>query len=365
MKKINWIILWILFFSFPRLVSGEELNLSGKSYILIDESSGRVLYENNAHMKMPMASTTKIMTALVAIENSQKDDIICIDEDAVGIEGSSIYLKKGEKMTLEDILYGLMLRSGNDSAVAIGINVGGDIDNFVKMMNSKSKSIGALNTHFVNTNGLHDHMHYSTSYDLALITRDAFKHELFENIVGTKLYTSTREENNVYLNKNKTLWEYQGGDGVKTGYTTNSGRCLVSSAKRKNMRLIAVVLNGSDWFNDNYKLLNYGFENFKPYIIYDNGQYIKSLYIDNGKKKRLNLVTEDELIYPLREDEIDNILISTEIKDNIKLPINKGDKLGYIYTYLNGRLIQSTNLIASETVAKLNIIEGLWHKIKK
>lgn len=363
MKKINCIILTIFMLVIPMKVFGGNLSLSGESYILMDELSGRVLYEKNAHNKMPMASTTKIMTALVAIENGAKDDIICIDEKAVGIEGSSIYLREGERMTLEDILYGLMLRSGNDSAVAIGIHIGGTVENFVKMMNEKADSIGAKNTHFTNPNGLHDDMHYSTSYDLALITREAFKYDLFKEIVGTKLYTSTREKNNFYLNKNKTLWECQGGDGVKTGYTTSSGRCLVSSAKRKNMRLIAVTLNGRDWFNDNYKLIEYGFSNFKPFMIYDKGQHIKSIGIDNGKNEKLSLVAENELVYPLSQEESERISVITEI-DELSLPINKGDKLGYINTYLDGKQIGRTKLIARQSIEKLNVFEKLWYKIK-
>src|SRR5690606_37873939 len=170
------------------------------SCILIDANTGRILFEKNPHVKMPMASTTKIMTALVALEYGNLEDEVIITKEAVGIEGSSIYLREGEIMSLEDLLYGLMLRSGNDAAVAIAIHVGGNLENFIDLMNKKAKEIGAVNTNFTNPHGLHDDLHYTTAYDLALITREAFKYEEFAKIAGTKSYISNRVENNYYYN---------------------------------------------------------------------------------------------------------------------------------------------------------------------
>lgn len=363
MKKIN-IIFIIFMVIFPTTVKAENLNLSGESYVIIEENSGRILYEKNGYRKMPMASTTKIMTALVALEYGDPTKLVNIDSESVGVEGSSIYLKEGESMTLEDLLYGLMLRSGNDAAVAISKHVGSNSENFVNLMNTKAKEIGTINTHFTNPNGLHNEDHYSTAYDLAIITREAFKHDLFEKIVGSKSYKSTRDENNLYYNKNKTIFEYDGGDGVKTGYTTNSGRCLVSSAHRNNMRLIAVVLNGYDWFNDNYKLLDYGFENFKPFIIYDKMQYMKSIKLENGKKDKLNLVTEKEFIYPLSEDESKDVSYNIQLPDKLEAPILKGEKIGQISTYLYGKLINKENLIARETIERKGMIERLLNKFE-
>ncbi len=358
------VVLMIFIFSASTAVKAENLSLSGASYVVIDEISGRILYEKNAYRKMPMASTTKIMTALVALEYGHPSKLVDIDLESVGIEGSSIYLREGESITLEDLLYGLMLRSGNDAAVAIAKHVGGDLNNFVKTMNLKAKEIGALNTHFTNPNGLHNEEHYSTAYDLALITREAFKYDLFEKIVGSRSYKSMRIENNFYYNKNKTIFEYEGGDGVKTGYTTSSGRCLVSSANRNNMRLIAVVLNGYDWFNDNYKLLDYGFENFKPYILHDKLQYMKSIKIENGKKDKLDIVTEKELLYPLREDEVKKVSYNIQLPDRIEAPILKGEKVGLISTYLDGNLISEENLIARESIEKKGMFERLFYKLK-
>lgn len=364
MNKIKYIAIFLIILLTSSIVNGEELHLSARSCILIDANTGRILYEKNPHIKMPMASTTKIMTALVALEHGNLEDEVKIPKDAVGIEGSSIYLREGEVVTLEDLLYGLMLRSGNDAAVAIAIYIAGNLDNFVELMNQKAKELGALNTNFKNPHGLHDDLHYTTAYDLALITREAFKYEVFSRIVSSKTYISSRVENNYYYNKNKTLWEYKGGDGVKTGYTMRSGRCLVSSATRNNHRLIAVSLNASDWFYDNYKLLDYGFENYKPYLIYDKGQFVKRIDLLNGKKKYIDLVTESSFTYLLRDDEREKVKLTIEVPDIIEAPVEKGTKIGYIYTFLDGKLVSKGDLIAKSTVGKSNIIERLIEIIK-
>jgi len=363
-KKIKYIVVLLIILLSSSIVNGENIYLSGSSCILIDANTGRILFEKNPHVKMPMASTTKIMTALVALEYGNLEDEVIITKEAVGIEGSSIYLREGEIMSLEDLLYGLMLRSGNDAAVAIAIHVGGNLENFIDLMNKKAKEIGAVNTNFTNPHGLHDNLHYTTAYDLALITREAFKYEEFAKIAGTKSYISNRVENNYYYNKNKTLWEYKGGDGVKTGYTMRAGRCLVSSATRNGHRLIAVSLNARDWFNDNYKLLDFGFENFKPYLIYDKGQFIKKIEVEKGKKKYLDLVTDSSFTYLLKDDEKSKIKLTVEVPDRVEAPINEGTKIGYLYTFFDGKLINKIDLIAKSSVGKSNILERLIERIK-
>lgn len=365
MKRKRFIVVFLIIILLcSSIVYGEELDLRGESYILIDGNTGRVLYERNAHNKMPMASTTKIMTALVALENGKLDDKITIENESVGVEGSSIYLREGEIITLKDMLYGLMLRSGNDSAVAIASFIGKSTEEFVKLMNKKAKSIGAINTNFTNPHGLHDDLHYSTAYDMAIITKEAFTYEEFANVVGSKSYVSQRDKDNYYNNKNKTLWEYNGGDGVKTGYTMRSGRCLVSSASRNGMRLIAVSLNARDWFNDNYKLLDYGFNNYKPYLIYDEDQFLKKINVINGDKEYVNLVTEKSYIYPLKEGEREKVKISLETPENLQAPIEKGTKIGYVYTYLNGQLIDKSNLVAKSSIKETTLIDRLLNKLR-
>ncbi len=359
-KKIITIFITIILFS--QISYGQNLNLSGTSYLLMDEVSGRVILERNGYMEMAMASTTKIMTALLALENSGLDDIVKIDERSVGVEGSSIYLKNNEEITMKDLLYGLMLRSGNDSAVAIANHICDTEEDFIQLMNKRARQLNALNTNFENPHGLTEDNHYSTAYDLALITREAFKYDIFADIVGSKSYNADRAENGYFLNKNKTLWEYEGGDGVKIGYTMAAGRCLVSSALRDDMRLIAVSLNAPNWFNDNYQLKNYGFENFVLYTIYDQHQLMRKIQLTDDLID-INVVTESEFVYPLREEELKKIKINISIDKDLELPIEKGHVIGTIETYLNGVSINKDNLISANKANKMSLLDRLLKSI--
>ena len=357
-----------LFIAFALLIChnvtyADALDLSATSCVLIDEISGRVILEKNAHKKMAMASTTKIMTALIALENCNQKDEVKIDEKSINIEGSSIYLKNEEVISMEDLLYGLMLRSGNDSAVAIANYISEDEEQFIKLMNEKAISLGALNTNFTNPHGLSHNDHYSTAYDLALITREAFKYDLFRDIVSTKSHNANRDANGYFVNKNKTLWEYPGGDGVKIGYTMAAGRCLVSSAMRDGMRLIAVSLQAPNWFNDNYKIMDYGFDNYKPYTIYSKNHLMKKVQIDD-ESTWLNLVSESDLIYPLKAEEVSLVKVNVVTMDDIKLPIKKGDILGSINTYLDGVLIKKDNLVSQNDIKEKSIIDRLIDFLK-
>ena len=362
-KKFITVVLLILLSQ--NLVYGDNLDLSAQGFILMEENSGRVLLEKNAYTKMPMASTTKIMTALLAIERGNMDDVVEITDDSVNIEGSSIYLKVGEKITLGDLVYGLMLRSGNDSAVAIANYISGTEEGFIKLMNKKARLIGANNTNFTNPHGLYNKEHYTTAYDLALITRYAFKSDDFENVSKAKEYRSSREVNNYYVNKNKTLWDYKGGDGVKIGYTIASGRCLVSSATKDNMRLIAVSLNAPNWFNDNYKLMDYGFENYKLYNIYEKGKFFKNISVQEGIKDKVPVIAEKDFLYPLKEDELSKIKYIINVEESVEAPVEKGDILGYVEVYLDGKLINKDKLIAKYDIDKKSFIDRLFPLIYK
>ncbi|NLY44524.1 MAG: D-alanyl-D-alanine carboxypeptidase [Tissierella sp.] len=355
-KKIITLFIAFTLFICQNVSYADTLSLSASSYVLIDEISGRVLLEKNAHNKMAMASTTKIMTALIALENSNLDDQVIVDERSTGVEGSSIYLKNEEVISMKDLLYGLMLRSGNDSAVAIANYISGDEEQFINLMNEKAKSIGALNTNFTNPHGLSHNDHYSTAYDLSLITREAFKFDVFKDIVSAKSYNADRDANGYFLNKNQTLWDYPGGDGVKIGYTMAAGRCLVSSAMRDGMRLIAVSLQAPNWFNDNYKIMDHGFENYRPYTIYNKNQLMKKIQITKDNIN-LNLVAENDLIYPLKDDEMNSIKVNVTVNNHIDLPINKGEILGSIDTYSNGVLIKKDNLVSSHDIKEKSLID--------
>lgn len=232
--------------------------ISAKQAILIDGKSGEVLFEKNADEKGYPASTTKIMTALVTLDICEEigapvDTLVKIPAEAVGVEGSSLYLKKGEKRTLENLLYGVMLRSGNDGATALAAIMGGNVEHFVDLMNEKARKLGCTGTNFVNPSGLYDDNHYTTARDLSKIARCAMKNKTFRQVVGAKSW----EE---YQNKNKTVFQYDGATGIKIGFTKMSGRTLVASSKRQGTELICVVLSDGNWFNDAYALMDYGYE---------------------------------------------------------------------------------------------------------
>lgn len=240
------------------------LEKSSSGAVCIEWTSRKVLYGDGEHNKTFPASTTKILTALVVLENLQLNEKVTVPKQAVGIEGSSLYLKEGEVLTVEDLLYGMMLRSGNDAATTLAIAVSGNLTDFAKQMNEKARECGANNSNFVNPHGLHHPDHYTTAYDMALITAEAMKYSYFRTIVmSQKARIGEGESTRVIANKNKMLYLYEGANGVKTGYTKNSGRCLVSSAKRNGMQLISVVLNHGDMWGDSMKLMDYGFDNFE------------------------------------------------------------------------------------------------------
>ena len=250
---------------------GESINVSvpapsvsAEGAVLIDADSGRVLYEKNADKRLYPASTTKIMTALIALETLEElglgtDSKIIIPEEAAGVEGSSLYLKAGEKLTLEELLYGLMLQSGNDSAEAVAICVGGTKEAFVAKMNERARQLGCAGTHFANPSGLYDDDHYTTARDLSVIAAYAMKRADFRELVGAQSWKS-HETDRSFVNKNKTVFNYEGGNGIKIGFTKKSGRTLVASAQRDGRELIAVVLRDGNWFNDAYALMDYGFK---------------------------------------------------------------------------------------------------------
>lgn len=233
-------------------------SISAKQAILIDSKSGEVLFEKNADEKGYPASTTKIMTALVTLNICEEigapvDTLVKIPAEAVGVEGSSLYLKKGEERTLENLLYGVMLRSGNDGATALASIMGGNVEHFVDLMNEKARKLGCTGTNFVNPSGLYDENHYTTARDLSKIARCAMENKTFRQVAGAKSW----EE---YQNKNKTVFQYDGATGIKIGFTKMSGRTLVASSKRQGTELICVVLSDGNWFNDAYALMDYGYE---------------------------------------------------------------------------------------------------------
>ena len=252
---------------------------SAVAEIAMELSTETVLQEGNADTRLPMASTTKIMTALIIVEDCNLDEVITVPDEAVGVEGSSIYLKKDEQIDIRDLLYGLMLRSGNDSATALAIHHSGSVEKFVEVMNERAKKIGAEHTQFKNPSGLPDNEHYTTARDLCRIACYAMRNETFKEVVSTRNYKGNFR---TFANKNKMLYSYEGANGVKTGYTVKAGRCLVSSAERNGMDVVTVVLNCPDMYERSKALLDNAFNNYKllnlsEKAVYSSGSVLCSL----------------------------------------------------------------------------------------
>ncbi|AGB18952.1 D-alanyl-D-alanine carboxypeptidase family protein [Thermoanaerobacterium thermosaccharolyticum] len=359
MKKTLLFLLIFTFLMTPINVNAENIKppqIAAKAAIVMDQKSGRVLYEKNINEKLPMASTTKIMTLLLALEYGNLNDIVIVSKRAASVGGSSIWLAPGEKLSLIDLLYGLMLNSGNDAATAIAEHIGGSVEKFAEMMNKKAKDIGAYNTNFVTPSGLDIGIndHYTTAYDLALITRYAFNnYSKFAEIVSTKEKTipwSGRDYDRYLRNKNKMLWQYEGGDGVKTGFTNKAGRCLVASATRDGHRLISVVLNSGPMWEDSQKILDYSFEKYKPLKIVSKCQVLKTISVINGKEKYLPLQYNDDFTLPVSKEEILNIKVEYNIPKSIKAPIGIGEKVGIAKVLLNDKQIVTIDVVAGKTI---------------
>lgn len=346
-------ILTVFFFSTAVVAkeNRQEPNIIGQSAILINAKSGQILWQKNESLKMAPASTTKMMTGILALEKGNLQDEVITSKRAVFAEGSRVYLEEGETKTLEDLLYALLLNSANDVAIVIAEKIGGTVEDFVQLMNDKANEIGALNTHFNNPNGLPDNAHYSTAYDLAMIAKYAMHNEKFREIVATK--TRDWQGDKWYgplINHNKLLWRYQGLTGIKTGYTVAAGQCLVASAQRNNNELIAVVLNskGKNIYSDISQLLDYGFDNFESANLVGKNEKIDSVKIDG---KLVPLLSGEELTYSKVEGQ-NNFEKKVTLKKEIKLPIKKGDVLGNLQITFSEQKPIEVPLLAGVSVPK-------------
>jgi len=345
----------------PAKAAGAEV-IPAKSMIIIEASTGRPLFEKNAYQKLPMASTTKIMTAIVAIEECDVKETVTIPKQACGIEGSSVYLEEGEKLTVEQLLYGLMLRSGNDCAVALALHIGGSVEGFVKMMNDKAQAIGAYNTHFANPHGLHDDSHYTTAYDLALISSYAMKNSLFRQIVSTKkieIPCTTRDYGRILYNKNKMLSRYEGATGIKTGFTRQAGRCLVSSAMRDGMELICVVLNCGPMWEVSEQYLDLMFDKYRLKTVLEPYQYWGDIEVERRSGLKVGCYTKDKFAYPLTEEDEKKISVRVELPDSLAPPFEKDTEVGKVKYYFENELIFSAKIYTIDGVGALSYADAL------
>jgi len=352
-KFIPLLLAFCFIFAYNVKDTKADVGVSADSAILIEASTGRVLYEQNAYEKRPMASTTKVMTAILAMENCDLDDTVVVSDNASGVGGSSIWLEVGERMSLSDMLFGLMLSSGNDAAIAIAEHVAGSVDAFLQMMNDKAVEIGAYDTHFANPNGLPADNHYTTAYDLSLICAYAMRNNYFCEVVKTQYKTipwEGHEWDRVVKNKNKLLWNYDGGNGIKTGYTDAAGKCLCAAAKRDDMQLIAVVLDAPDMFNDCTRLLDYGFANYGLRKLVSSGEAIADVNVEHGMEDSFTVCADQDVAYPLTDEEYDRVEKKVYVEKTVEAPVLKGQIVGTIDIWLDGQRVYSATLTAPRDI---------------
>lgn len=341
--KSTRIFLFIFLFSFFACQNSKAEaipDIYAQSYIVIDSDSGRIIGSRNPNEKMPIASTTKILTTILAIETIENiEQKIEVPPECTGIEGSSIYLKPRQMVSVKDLLYGTMLRSGNDAATTLAAYAGSKSEHgFIAMMNEKAAELGAYNSNFVNPHGLHDDNHYSTAYDLALISRHAMKNNIFKEISSAVKYKAD-SMNTYFYNKNKVVHQYEYGNGIKIGYTKAAGRCLVASAEKDGTEIIVVVLNDNNWFEDSYKIFDWAFNNYKSYNIVEKGQYAGRT--SEGKA----VFISESFSYLLTEEEKDKISFEKNITVPLIINDNKGSICGTYNIYLGDELIYTGKLV--------------------
>lgn len=350
----------------------ENLKLNSRIGLIFDRKSKRILYEKNGLKQVPMASTTKIMTAIVVLENSELNDVVTISKKAAGTGGSRLGLRTNDKITVHDLLYGLMLKSGNDAAVALAEHVGGGIEEFADMMNKKAKELGLINSHFITPHGLDKEKHYTTAYELACMADYALKIPKFKEIVSSKNYNITiNARSNLIGNTNELLGNLNGVYGVKTGFTNEAGRCLVTACKREDLDIITVVL-GADTkkyrTSDSIKLIEYAYKNYEVIDIekkikeqFENWKQLNCnrIYINKAKQEKIDLDIES-LSYSkiaIKKTDIDNIKMEINSLYYLEAPVEKGRIIGNAKIQINGETIANLNIKNKQVIEKKNVFD--------
>ncbi len=340
---------------FPCKVSA----VSAEKAIVLDAMTDRILFEKNADQRGLIASTTKIMTALVVCEQCNVLDRMCIPKEAVGIEGSSMYLREGEILTIQDLLYGLMLHSGNDAAVALAIYCGGTVEGFAQLMNDKAHRLGLKDTHFENPNGLDSPGHYSTARDLAVLAAYAMENPIFAQTVSTK---SVSAGGRSLRNHNKLLWRLEGADGVKTGFTKAAGRILVSSATRQGRRLVAVTMNDPNDWQDHAKLLEDGFCRYSVRQVVSKGDVLGYVEIAGGESGNVQLVAGADFSYSFAEGETADILLPNN--GFVYAPVAEGQQAGYAHICIGEHAVGKVPVFYAETVEQVQEQKhSVWERL--
>ena len=381
MKK--FIIFFLVFFIFLTNIvfatDNTTPNVDAQSAILMDYKTGRILFAKNENEPLAMASTTKIMTAILAIENGNLEDTVKVSKNATKAPPVKMFLKENEEIKLKELLYALMLQSSNDAAVAIAEHISKDVETFCNAMTNKAKEIGAKDTVFRTPNGLDSLDHHSTAYDMALITRYALNNKEFMDIINTRQVSfKTNLSSYNITNKNRLLSEFDGANGVKTGYTGKAGHCFVGSATQNDMTLISVVL-ASGWgqkgkeqkWIDTKNILNYGFKNFSYEKILSKEDCQETISIKKGTKDTMSLYYENDISLPISKDEKENISIKLDYIKTLEAPVQKDQKVGVANIYINDNLVSQVNILTNENVNKktfssyINQIIKNWVNILK
>ena len=364
MKKIicSFLIVGLVFPFFGLNASADVPGVSAASAVVIEAETGTVLFSKNMSEQRAMASTTKIMTAILTIEAGDLDREFTVDSFAIMVEGTSMGLREGDRVSRRDLLYGIMLPSGNDAANAAAVSVSGSVAAFVEKMNAKAGALGLSNTHFVNPSGLDANGHYTTAYDLARLTAYAMKNEIFRDIAGCRSkeveFGNPPYKRTLY-NSNKMLTRYDGAIGVKPGFTDDARRCLVSAAERNGTTLIAVTLNAGDDWNDHEKMLDYGFSQVSAYQL-ETGCSTKVAVAGTGETVG---VYADNAVLSLTAVQRQRLERKVLLPRMVYGAVEKGQKLGKIEYMLDGKVVKSVNLYADSDVAKEDGKLSTWQKI--
>lgn len=374
MKKILILIFLLILIPVVKAEEIEDLASNAKSAIMIEASTGEILFQKNAYEKLPPASMTKMMSILLILEEIEKgnlkwDDEIVASETAASMGGSQIFLEAGEKMTVTELLKGISIASGNDATVAMAEKIAGTEEAFVKRMNERAKGLGLKNTHFVNSTGLDIDNHYSSAYDMSLIAKELVKHEKILEFTGTYEEYLRKDSDNPFwlVNTNRLVRFYKGVDGLKTGYTSSAGYCLTATAKRDDMRLITVVMNEPDTSkrsSDTTKMLDYGYNVYTVENIIDNSTTIDKKKVELGKKEEVDIISKETItILRKKSDKDRNIVYKANI-DKIVAPVKNGDKVGTIDILEDNKVISTIEATVKENINKASIFTILYRNIK-
>lgn len=372
MIRKGLVVFLLISFIFPQFAFGapkqiSSPDISSKAAIVMEASTGKVLFAYNADVRNFPASTTKMMTLLTALENGNMNDIVTTSQNAASVEGSSLWLSPGEKLKLVELLYGMMLISGNDATVAVAEHISGTTGDFARLMTQKAHAIGAVHTNFTNSSGLPDPDHYTTAHDLAKIAAYGFRNPLFAQIVSTKhmvIPWAGKTFGRDLYNENKMLWNYDGANGVKTGYTEAAGPCLVSSAKRGNVQLVAVVLDSNRMWLDSKALLDYGFSKIETQQIYKQGEVIKLIRVKDGNDDFLPLAAAEDVVFPISLGDREDFAAIVELPQKYAAPVAAGQHIGSIKLLYQGREYGTVDLVAAQTIERKSLFGKLWISLR-